>query len=1342
MRSEMKLPRELLVLLAAITFFAVYVGMLLQSLSLEQVLLQRGLSVEYHSQTFLQFSPRPIVDPWNTLMSLHVSELRRKPPIHTSSSHAKHVSFCKNKLLAAGTSRRLLGSPQSPYKPELTYLMSEGGFSLTMSPCESRAVTSLLLDHLLMTSTFTDKKESSPADCLTLNATKADSLTSISHKLRLLLSAHMSPSPALSNPLQTLNPLQESTSTSLNADVLPQDSNRATAQTATIDLSPHLKHIAELQHPEAQHVLHLLIKVWAAHPPEELQEVLHNSTSRQPTVEPFPTSNPSPPATLGRRLSALLGGPSRNHVETASPTFNTASSSSSSSSISSNISNGNLGSRESSSPANDGNCSSPLGQLLLRDLVKAIERLQGASCRRDASFANNSTAGRTSFSGDATTTSDAGNVASLPYVLLRRLTMVMLHTLYEEASWNKQDAVPVTGNENEQDAVPVTGNENEQDAVPVTGNENKQDAVPVTGNENEQDAVPVTGNENEQDAVPVTGNENEQDAVPVTGNENEQDAVPVTGNENEQDAVPVTGNENKQDAVPVTGNENEQDAVPVTGNENEQDAVPVTGNENEQDAVPVTGNENKQDAVPAAAPIILSFAKALNCSRSSRIATELLHVSKTGGTSLCQLATGYLTKTHFNPYNGISQNCLVPDFQDWVSIVQGSSPSSLTPEDRERICKTIPRDNFTCAQRAELLSKRGIQFYANEMSLHGGSEDPYSAHTCPQFETMLVLREPVARTRSHIFEVHRGYSGRCKAAKMSASCQTVRSNPTAFQECVKLMSSTRQDEVCPPLSTNISEWKEWAPILFDNYFARSLLGRTIRHCRSFGALGAKELSAAALSLSTIDHILMLGEDSINDIVLMGALNWRAGLRSKRWRWSYKMDLTGDLGFPPNIESVLASWNAIDSMLFVWGGAMSSLDAAFHTSAAVLGSSVQLPHSTCVSTLSANLSSSLVRNNVQHGAPQGAKQSATTLANKGTDASKPSLVKDLDAALAKVGLKRTAVRRGSSAVQHITRTSPADRQDKISRWSLSRLRHTSGKNFVWKRPESSDGVVREGAGLLHVDHTHEGHGSFLGSVKPSIPISHQFLPYGIHHMLKNMSSSITSSLLTSSWTDHDVQARNASSEAALLAAATSTAAGTAASGIKLIQHIPADVVKNDAAAFKTSVLDADRSSLNSIGGSDQADRSTSNTSYLGGGRLDQRHDGVKTAELLRTHVMVENDRSFLVNPVSGKPRVGGADFLRQTIDMQALDTGAGGHTAKPASNSKIMPISESRGGRSSGSLTRDKHITSCSMSTAAALGLQYHFSLPMYQPLKGLISVQPSQPHLHVKQKADTTGHQL
>lgn len=62
---------------------------------------------------------------------------------------------------------------------------------------------------------------------------------------------------------------------------------------------------------------------------------------------------------------------------------------------------------------------------------------------------------------------------------------------------------------------------------------------------------------------------------------------------------------------------------------------------------------------PQAAPglLIKPFSEALNCSRSSRQAYELLHISKSGGTSMCRLAVeaGRLQ----NPASEMLDNCLV-----------------------------------------------------------------------------------------------------------------------------------------------------------------------------------------------------------------------------------------------------------------------------------------------------------------------------------------------------------------------------------------------------------------------------------------------------------------------------------------------------------------------------------------------------------------------------------------------------------------------------------------------------------------------------------------------------------
>ena len=54
--------------------------------------------------------------------------------------------------------------------------------------------------------------------------------------------------------------------------------------------------------------------------------------------------------------------------------------------------------------------------------------------------------------------------------------------------------------------------------------------------------------------------------------------------------------------------------------------------------------------------------------------------------------------------------------------------------------------------------------------------------------------------------------------------------------------------------------------------------------REFGTLGERGLLAASLALSSIDNVLVLGEDALNDVTLRAGMGWKGGLGSKRWRW--------------------------------------------------------------------------------------------------------------------------------------------------------------------------------------------------------------------------------------------------------------------------------------------------------------------------------------------------------------------------------------------------------------------------------------------------------------------------
>ncbi|GAX73272.1 hypothetical protein CEUSTIGMA_g726.t1 [Chlamydomonas eustigma] len=315
--------------------------------------------------------------------------------------------------------------------------------------------------------------------------------------------------------------------------------------------------------------------------------------------------------------------------------------------------------------------------------------------------------------------------------------------------------------------------------------------------------------------------------------------------------------------------------------------------------------------------IIRAFAGALNCSRAARPAIELLHISKAGGTSMCQLAkdSGLV-----NPYADMDLNCLVQRFKDdpkWARMEYTASshasrwlPAVVCP-------KWAAENEMTCDTRASFLVAYGINFFSNEVMLRGGTKVPGSAQPCRQFETAVVLRDPVDRTRSHIIELRKVYA-----------------RFTKFQSLLK------KD------NPDLNDWKDLAPALLNNYQTRSLLGRQFMHCRDFGSLGEEELMAAALTLMTLDHVLVLGEDNLNDVVMRAGMGWAAGLASKRWRWSYRHDLEDELHFPKGILDLLNEWNSLDNMLIVWGGTMLRLDVEFHSSVALLSGHIKQDPNSC------------------------------------------------------------------------------------------------------------------------------------------------------------------------------------------------------------------------------------------------------------------------------------------------------------------------------------------------------------------------------------------------------------
>ena len=85
------------------------------------------------------------------------------------------------------------------------------------------------------------------------------------------------------------------------------------------------------------------------------------------------------------------------------------------------------------------------------------------------------------------------------------------------------------------------------------------------------------------------------------------------------------------------------------------------------------------------------------------------------------------------------------------------------------------------------------------------------------------------------------------------------------------------------ISDDLNDWKVWDPAVVNEYTTRSLLGRKAM-CKDYGELGENDLLAASLALLSIDHVLVLGQDDLNDVVMKAGMGWTNSLRNKHYRW--------------------------------------------------------------------------------------------------------------------------------------------------------------------------------------------------------------------------------------------------------------------------------------------------------------------------------------------------------------------------------------------------------------------------------------------------------------------------
>ncbi|GFR49719.1 hypothetical protein Agub_g11875, partial [Astrephomene gubernaculifera] len=146
----------------------------------------------------------------------------------------------------------------------------------------------------------------------------------------------------------------------------------------------------------------------------------------------------------------------------------------------------------------------------------------------------------------------------------------------------------------------------------------------------------------------------------------------------------------------------------------------------------------------------------------------------------------------------------------------------------------VRRGERSCEYRDEYMLRRHFTFYSNEFAAHGGLEGdaisnvtssssgpqpPWSsAHVCPHFLNVIMLREPLARLRSHVRWIIKVYR-------------------TEYGKSYEPFFRGRDADY----------WRRFAPAAVDNYYIRLLLGEAVFYAPT-GSINTTHLEAARLML--------------------------------------------------------------------------------------------------------------------------------------------------------------------------------------------------------------------------------------------------------------------------------------------------------------------------------------------------------------------------------------------------------------------------------------------------------------------------------------------------------------
>eukprot|EP00798_Chlamydomonas_sp_ICE-L_P002687 gene2688-12920_t len=313
-------------------------------------------------------------------------------------------------------------------------------------------------------------------------------------------------------------------------------------------------------------------------------------------------------------------------------------------------------------------------------------------------------------------------------------------------------------------------------------------------------------------------------------------------------------------------------------------------------------------------------------------AVQFFHISKSGGTNLCQAAQANGCSTE-----GFDErkNCMIADFED--------TPRWLTQNGHKYVNnrmvepKSTPwfvnfhqgRKNLkSCEERLAYLKQANWDFYANEYTIPSGEPS-----LCRQFSHMLMFRNPIQptgtstpmSTPSHPesrvcaanwdfyaneYTIPSGEPSLCRQFShmlmFRDPIKRLRSHMSWIQKLYKeLYVETNTSEVFENRTSGF--WERLLPAGVNNYYIRSLLGERMFR---YPVLPLNLTHAHKASLQVLQHdvLLTLENREFNDVTMRLGMGWENPLQEGQIRSSSHMK--DEIKMPPDYQRLISN-NQLD-----------------------------------------------------------------------------------------------------------------------------------------------------------------------------------------------------------------------------------------------------------------------------------------------------------------------------------------------------------------------------------------------------------------------------------------------